>query len=222
DLDALEAPAYVPPPYVLPPTTGERLAGAWRRITATPARAALTTVDVVALAVLVIALRPMTVHAVDTRGSLTAHCGIGFYLFGHPNPVVAQACGRTYRGHADVAIAAGLVVVGVTIAQLFAVSARRPWARWVATPGRAAITALVGAAIVVGGLALRTIPVRTHDASGPFTAHCGLSFYVFGNTNPVVTDACRHAYGLRAGVLALAVVVVIAGVASIAVAARRS
>jgi hypothetical protein len=75
---------------------------------------------------------------------------------------------------------------------------------------------------LLGVLALRTVPVRTHDATGPFTAHCGLSFYIFGNPNPVVTDACRHAYGLRAGVVGLAILVVVTGAVSLAVAVRRS
>jgi len=233
DLDSLDDPAYVPPPYVVPPTVGERTMAAWRAVTATPLSAALATIDLLAIVVLVVALRPVKVEGADARGPLTAHCGIAYYLFGHPNPVVDQGCGRAYGGHADVVFVAALAAITLTSALVVALlrrrrgpdaaptALRRVWEEAVSTPGRSALVALAGGMLVVGVLALRTVPARSRDAVGPFTAHCGLSFYIFGQANPVVTHLCRHTYAARAWVLILAVLVIIASAAWLGVVVVR-
>src|SRR5204862_1814632 len=111
---------------------------------------------------------------VDDRGVLHAQCGMSYYLFGHPNPAVAQRCHAAYSGHASVAYVALIVVLAATTTIAFA-----SWpilTRLVSTPSRAALAALTGAATLIALPALQTTPVQLRDSTGPFTAHCGIGF----------------------------------------------
>ena len=204
-----DADEYVPPRYDPPPTIGERVIRGWTVITATPGRAALTTVGASAAMVSVLALRPVTGHAADVHGPLVAHCGLGYFVFGHPNPVVRQVCGAAYSGRATVLLAVGVVLV--TVAGALAWTCRRssaPTSRAVRTAvkltgtrGRAALLALAGSALVVWLASLRTVPIRGQDGLGPFAAHCGLSLYVFGDSSHVIQSSCRHAFASHAEIL---------------------
>jgi hypothetical protein len=216
---------YAPSSYEPPPTIGERLVRGWTTITATPARSALATVGATSAVIGLVALRPVTAHATDSHGPLVAHCGLGYYVFGHPNPVVTQICGTTYAGRATVVLAASIVVVAAMAALFWTCRrASAPDSRAVrtvlslaGTRGRAALMALAASALAVWLAALRTIPVHGQDALGPFTAHCGLSLYIFGDSSHVVQSSCRHAFAGHAEILLIAGCVFVVALAAEAI-----
>ena len=221
------APGYVPPPYLPPPTIGERLLILARRATATPVQAALSVVGGVAAAVAVVSLHPVDVRGIDRSGPFVARCGIGYYVAGHPDPVVAQVCHAAYGGHAlSLALAAAtLAIAAVVITCLARPAGFSQVLAWLgATRARAALSALVASAAVIGALALRTVTVQTSDPTGPLAAHCGLIYYVVGSSDPAVQQACRKAFKGHAEAIGICVAIVVAGLVALigtAATARR-
>ena len=71
-----------------------------RRQWSTPARAAVTTLAGLAVAVGALALRTVSVPLSDAHGPLVAHCGISYFVFGTSDAPVQQACRGHYGGHA--------------------------------------------------------------------------------------------------------------------------
>lgn len=212
-----DLPLYEPPPYLLPPPLGQRVAGVAREVARTPTRAALGTAAVLSAVIGLLALLPVTVRSADAAGPYRARCGLGYYLAGYPTAAVARTCHDAYGAHALVLLLAAvtLVISGVTLAVLIGLDrpVPRPWlARWAgwlrrqwATPVRAAALVFQVTAGVVALAALRTVSIPTRDARGPLVAHCGLSYYVFGTSDPPVQQACRGVYGGHAAVFFLAV-----------------
>lgn len=210
---------YVPPPYQPPRTIGELLGELWRQVVLTPGRAALATADVLALIVVVLAARTVSVSGVDAHGPFRARCGVSYYLFGHPNSLVRQTCRSAYASHAGPLFTAGsLVVVATTMLVLTIISSSRPpgrirqfGAHATATPTRAALATISVSALAVGLAWLRTVPVQGHDSYGPFTAHCGLGYYLFGNESSIVRADCRRAFESHIEVLILCATLFFAG-----------
>src|SRR5207247_583171 len=128
----------------------------------------------VAVLSLMVAARPVRVHATDPSGPLSARCGVGVYLFGHPNAVVERACHESYEGRALVLGLASAVIVVATAILVFKIAtaghsgpgmgpSRRGFVRLVDSPSRAAVAVLTGVAFVVGAAALRTVAVHLSD-----------------------------------------------------------
>ena len=88
----------------------------WRRLTRTPSRAALLTLNAVLLVVAVASLLPVRVHGDSSQGAFSAECGMTFYLAGHEDSAVEQACRHAYGGHALTFFASAVVLVGVGVA----------------------------------------------------------------------------------------------------------
>ena len=205
-----DLPEYHPPPYLLPPSVPERVAGIWREVTQTPTRAAFGVLAVLSALIGAVALAPVTVRAVDGRGPYRLRCGLGYYVGGHPTAAIARACHHAYGAHAAIVFAtAAVFVVSVAAVTALAVAARGggPGHRLVAwvqrqwsTPGRAALLTFEVVAAVVAAASLRSVSVATVDAHGPLVAHCGITYYVFGTGDAPVQRACRAAYGGHAAV----------------------
>jgi hypothetical protein len=189
-------------------TIGDRLRPLARTLMGTPGATAVSTLMTVALLVGGLALRPVSVTGYDAHGVFVARCGMGYYLFGHPNATIRQSCSGAYAGRASVAIASAIVllllaVVAVGMVQLR--SARSSFVRSLVLvihdTRRGAFLAAVALAsgIIMGG-ALRTVPVHLRDGAGPLTAHCGLGYQLLGSDNRPVQDACRKAFSSHADV----------------------
>jgi hypothetical protein len=88
----------------------------WRRLTRTPGRAALLTLNGVLLVVAVASLLPVRVHGDSAQGAFSAECGMSFYLSGHDDSAVEQACRDAYGGHAMTFFASAVVLVGAGVA----------------------------------------------------------------------------------------------------------
>lgn len=214
----LEGGSYVPPVHQPAPTVGERLAVVVRACTGSPGRTALATVALVGALLFALFMRPVTVHATDSRAPLTAHCGMSYQLFGHPNPVVRQVCQSAYAGRAAAAMASGAVALVAGFALLGTIvfheerrrrsRAVRYWRMVAGTAPRAALLTLAACAFVVGAVALRTVPVHGSDEAGPYTAHCGFGYAILQDGGDPVDVACRQAFASHATVLLISALVI--------------
>jgi hypothetical protein len=85
-----------------------------RRQWATPASAALLTLNVVMGIVALASTQRVSVPMTDSVGPLVAHCGLRYYVFGTDNPAVQTACRHAYGSHALLFfVAGGLCLLGV-------------------------------------------------------------------------------------------------------------
>jgi hypothetical protein len=77
----------------------------------------------VLLVIAVGSLLPVRVHGDSSQGSFSAECGMTFYLSGHDDAAVDQACRHAYGGHALVFFASAMTLAGGGVA--LGMSARR-------------------------------------------------------------------------------------------------
>jgi hypothetical protein len=109
-----------PVPEPSPTRTRQTLS---RRLVRTPSRAALLTLDAVLLVVAVGSLFPVRAHGEATTGAFSAQCGITFFVKGHDDPAVEQACHKAYGGHAMTFVVSTMALIAGTVA--LGMSARR-------------------------------------------------------------------------------------------------
>lgn len=217
---------YVPPPYVPPTTLDERLATVWREVTRTPTRAAMAALDVCALLGFIASLRTIPVTAVDAQGPLRANCGISFYLSRASNQSVDTACRYAFSSRIPQLILFGGAFLVLTALLVRAITRRdregsRPWRALVATPARAGLAVFDLAALVTVIVALQPVTVATSDANGGLAAHCGFGYFAFGAPVASVDRLCRSAYGPRATLFLMALLLLAGGVTALLWSARR-
>ena len=223
ELEGLDG--YVPPPYVPPLTLDERLVKAWREVTRTPGRAALATLDLCAIGGFLISLRTIPVTTVDAQGPLRARCGITFYVSGASNPAVKAACRYAFASRVPQLLLLGVVAVGATALLIGSIARPTPhralWRAVTRTPSGAALATLNAALLVVVFSAAQPVNLATTDPGGALRAHCGLQYYIVGVSDSAVQHACRRAYGPRASVFFIALVVLCIGIAGLVRMVRR-
>ena len=222
---------YVPPPYIPPATLDERLAKAWHEVTSTPARAALATLDLCAIAAFAASLRTIPVTTADAGGPLRARCGITFFVGGASNRAVDAACRYAFANRVPQLLVLAVVAVGATALLVRSIARptrpgeasgfRRRWREVTRTPGRAALATFDVAALLAVLAAAQPVDLTTTDAAGPLRAHCALQYYVLGVGDSAVRHACRTAYGPRASVFFIMLSVVVIGFAVLARLIRR-
>ena len=89
----------------------------WRSVTATPGRAALAVFDGALLVTAGVALQPVNAATADPAGSLSAHCGLQYFVLGASDSAVTNACRSAYAPRAAVffvalaALAMGVVAL---------------------------------------------------------------------------------------------------------------
>lgn len=227
--DVLDLPAYVPPPYVLPPALSERALALIGVFMKTRVSGALAVVDAVALFSTALSLRTAIIRTADAEGPLLVHCGVWSYLFGNRNHVVGEACRYAYAGHATVLFVAGSVAVLASIALAASISSsRKPGglidrvrrhllAQVGSSPTRVAVASLMTCAVVVGYSAA-LVPAIGHgmDAAGQFVVRCGIDSYALGNPNPAVGRACGEAFAGHARLIGVCVLIAVGCLFSLA------
>lgn len=235
ETDETELPRYAPPPYSMPPTLSERAAALFAEIRKTPARAAMATLAASLVVIALVALRPVSVSGADEISGFKAKCGVSIYVLGHDSEIVQQTCRDAFAGRAVVFFfaAAGAAFAAVALAVLLgrpvpepAEPVARPRGRQtlsrrlVCTPGRAALLTLDAVLLVVAVGSL--LPVRAHGeaTTGPFSAQCGITFFVSGHDDPAVEHACHKAYGGHALAFALSGIALVAGAVALGTSVR--
>jgi len=96
------------------PTPRQRAERSWRRLRSSPLNLGLGAGAILAVLIALGALRTVAVQTADATSPLSAHCGIGYYVFGVSNKAVDAACHHAYSGHAlafftMLLVAAGLI-----------------------------------------------------------------------------------------------------------------
>jgi hypothetical protein len=215
----------------MPPTVSERAAALLAEVRKTPARAAMATLTASLFVIALVALRPVSVSGADDISAFKANCGLSIYVFGNDSAVVQQTCRDAFAGRAVVFFfaAAGAIFAAVALAVLLARPVPEPTAartrptlsrRLVRTPARAALVTLEAVLLVVAVGSL--LPVRAHGeaTAGPFSAQCGITFFVGGHDDPAVDHACHKAYGGHAITFVLSAMALIAGAVTLGMSVR--
>lgn len=94
---------------------------------------------------------------------------------------------------------------------------RELWGQISASPTLALLGGIDVLLLLAFFATLRTVAKHGVDSQGAFTSHCGISYYVGGGPNDVVTHACRPAFASHA----LAAVIVLFLVTAVSVLLAR-
>lgn len=96
------------------------------RVVATPVRAAFLTLSGLMAGVAGVAVWPVSVQLQDQAGPVTAQCGVGYALSGHPNEVVERACQQAYGGRTALLIVCLVLAVAALALALTVTTPQSP------------------------------------------------------------------------------------------------
>ena len=202
----------------------------WREVTRTPGRAALATLDLCAMAGVLISLRTIPVTTLDAQGPLRARCGLTFYVSSASNRAVDSACRYAFATRVPQLLLFALLAIAATACLVIAIArpesderrgGRQLWRDVTRTPARAALATFDVAALVAVVAASQPVDLVTTDAGGTLRAHCGLQYFVVGAANSAVGHACRRAYAPRASVFVAMLAIFVIGVVVLSRMLRR-
>jgi hypothetical protein len=220
---ALATPVPERPPLV------DRVGTFGRELTSSPRRAAAVTAWLFALAAALLSTVRTSVAVRTSLGPAHARCGLDAFFGGARDPAVGAACRHAEATRLVLFVpAVAVVLAGLVLAAGVVVrrGRRTEGSRGAAAvdklrshPWHAAAIAAGILALPVGAVALRPVVVERPGSGGLVTAHCGVDTYLFGYPERAVQNACRHAYGGHAHILAgVALLVALGAVAAVLVA----